>query len=160
MKLNREALKKLIIREMMGPKSPSDYLKPHLRKHAKYGTSPDTISQYGSGDASDYSSSYEDYRDNINSPMFSKHLEQFEEEDSDIDPIDAEDYFVGRALDDLSREGDLTDYYDRGSEGYKFNRRYDSDEELGLVDDKGTSQLYERKMLRKMILQELSKLRR
>ena len=163
MKLNRKQLRKMIIKEMMGPKSPSDYLKPHLKKHAKYGTDPDTISspydQHGNVvGTSDYDGSYEDYKNNINSPMFSDHLDQFNTEDGDSS-IEVEDQFVGRAIEDLEDEGNLVDMADAGSEGYQFQRGL-SDEELGLVDDEGTSQLYERKMLRKMILQELSKLKR
>jgi len=160
MKLNRKAIRKMILKEMMGPKSPSDYLKPHLRKHGKHGTDPDTISHYGKGDVSDYSGTYEDYRDNIDSQFYHDHMAQFDADDSDADPNEVDAQFVGRALDDLEQEGDLTNYYDQGSEGYRFDRRDDSDEELGLVDDEGKSQLYERKLLQKMILQELSKLLR
>ena len=166
MKLNRKQLRKLIIQEMMGPKSASDYLKPHLRKHARDNVSRDRISNPFSQDGvmigtSDYGGSYEDYRDNINSPMFRKHLEQFEDEESDIDSIDAEDYFVGRALDDLESEGDIIDMAKHGSEGYQSQIYSDeSDKDLEIVDDKGQSQLYERKMLRKMILKALLNLKK
>ena len=162
MKLNRKLIRKMIIQEMMGPKSVSDYLKPHLRKHAKYGTDPDTISspydRHGNlVGTSDYGGSYEDYRDNIDSPFFYDHMKQFDSDDSEVDPNEAEDEFVSRALDDLEQEGDLTDMYG-DSEGYRFDRRGESDEELGLIDDEGESQLFEKKILRKMILKELSKL--
>jgi len=165
MKLDRKQLRKLIIQEMMGPKSPSDYLKPHLLKHAKHGTHPDRISspfdQHGNVvGTSDYSGKREDYRDNIDSPFFYDHMEQFDDDDSDVDPNEAEAQFVGRALDDLEDEGYLTDMSKHGSEGYQFHGRDESDEELGLVDDQGKSQLYERSLLKKLILQELSKLKR
>ena len=164
MKLNRRQLRKLILREMMGPKSPSDMLKPHLKKHGKYGTDRDSISspydQYGNVvGTSDYGGSCEDYRDSIDSPFFRKHMEQFED-DEDVDSIDVEDQFVGRAIDDLEDEGYMTDMSKHGSEGYQFHGRGESDEELGLVDDKGDSKLYEKKQLRKLILQEISRLRR
>ncbi len=160
MKLTKKQLKEMM-REAMGPKSPSDYLKPHLKKHAKYGTDPDRLSTpYDSEGryvgSRDYGGSYEDYRDNIDSPFFYDHMAQFDEDDSDVDPNEAEAQFVNRALADLEDEGYLTDHGKRGSEGYEFHGRGESDEELGLVDDKGSSQLYERRILRKMILQEMS----
>ena len=160
MKLNRRSLRKLIIKEMMGPMAPSDYLKPHLKKHGKYGTDRDGISSpYDEfGDVvgtSDYGGRYEDYRDWTDSDLYDDWREQFDAEDSDADPNDIDSQMYGRALDSLEDEGFLTDHGKKGSEGYEFHGRHMSDEELGLVDSKGKSQLYERKMLRKMILKEM-----
>ena len=166
MKLSRKQLRKLILQEMMGPKSMSDYLKPHLRKHARDNIDRDTISNPFNQDGdmigtSDYGGSYADYRDNIDSPMFRKHLEQFEDEESGLDPADAEDYFVSRAMDDLEDEGSITDMARHGSEGYQSHIFPDeSDEDLGITDEKGDSQLFERRLLRKLILRELSKVTR
>jgi hypothetical protein len=162
MKLSRKKLRTLIMQEMMGPKSPSDYLKPHMLKHAKHGTDRDPISSPYDAKGrlvgtSDYGGSYQDYRDNVDSPFFRQHMEQFED-DEDVDPLEVEDQFTRRALEDLEAEGHLTDMDKHGSEGYQFHGRGESDEDLGLVDDKGKSQLYERKELRKMILREMSKL--